>query len=964
MRIIDCTSTQKSDSKIESILKGKFLLDEFTAENGFVLVICGPPGAGKTTFGLFLLHYFYHKIYEQKSTHPNALILSLVENPEQIDKICEIYNFNFELKDTKSKVFLIPGRFSSGEVPDLKSIARKFNVELNRSDLIIVDGISSFLSKNEDSKVQLNQFLDQIKKNKLISVLIAEEYRDYEDISIQYAVDGIIKLNVDQSKQARILEISKSRWHDNYYGPHVFRLNSKGYNSIDKPGVLLYPSMNCLINERKRNNLFHNNSKQSDYKKELSSGVNGFNGLFSDRKNGPFSTGENVLLIGPNGADKFLFGIQYLEATKSDEKAILISFVKTIKEIYSIYNKLKNLSKKEDAIDCDCLTYSFNDFVIEEAVGKLHNILCKYENITTRVFIDGLSSLINVFDTKEKYQSFLISLLELINTFKNVSAIFSYNTSKVFSSFAEIDIPCGDRFTTVVGFMFQEQYNKLVPGVVILKSQASKCDMSLKVPIYRESGRYEIDLQAGWTRVGLLSGEREQVHEEKPFVKLFYENRSEEWVFKRPIDDFKGRYPKEHSFKMVAKNNPYPDHWSFLGYAGAGHSNTKLVELRKYVMDVLRDREVFLELPNELKKMRIIKERSESGFLWFDNTSSKPDSSVYIPFYADVGVLVYQEDKLKKLLTANDLNFHIPKTWDDIIELIDCFEPFDDIRHLFLIPNTVGDAKNFVSFFIELTWTYGWHYPTDLTDNEQIASQMSKWIRGPYFINSAKLLKKMVQKGKGSKIPNPNIGGHYHESIFSRRWFSKIHLFPNDAEKRAQANKGPFYFGIAPLPGIKDKDKFLKGISNVDLYPFGIIRSALAPETGWMLAVNLLETDIDRAIRKRGIPIGRKVYRTQIIQDSLCSPPHPPNGFPDFYSGQEELFKEYGPTLNEIIENNESTYPRFRRTSDIKYFFKVEEKLTEYLPSLFEVSIDEFENKIMDKIEKEIVELYHKKTSV
>jgi hypothetical protein len=98
-----------------------------------------------------------------------------------------------------------------------------------------------------------------------------------------------------------------------------------------------------------------------------------------------------------------------------------------------------------------------------------------------------------------------------------------------------------------VGFNFQEQYNRLVPGIVILKSRAKKFDASLKVPQVLE-GRYAIDHKAGWPRVGLLGGEREQVREEKPFVKLFFENPYEAEVLRAPFVDFADRYPAGNIF--------------------------------------------------------------------------------------------------------------------------------------------------------------------------------------------------------------------------------------------------------------------------------------------------------------------------------------------------------------------------------------------------------------------------------
>ncbi|MGD2090573.1 MAG: ATPase domain-containing protein [Candidatus Aminicenantes bacterium] len=960
MKCNDLTFEQESHGTFKAILRGQSLLDKFTRKNGAIFLICGPPGAGKTTLALYFLHDFYHELKKR----PNALLLSLVETSEQIEKICELYKFEFGTQKNKASVHLIPARFDAEDEFNVTKIAEAVGLNLKPCDLLLIDGVSALVTQERYRK-KLLALLDQIKcQHQLLTILVAEEYRENEDAFLQYAVDGIIRLSVDPILNSRKIEVSKLRWHDHYLGSHAFKLRMSIRNS-KSGGVFFFPSVNCLIGERiTKQGEFDNNidiSKISEVE-GLSSGVEGFDQIaISDIKGGPFQPRDQVLLIGPSGSGKFLFGTQFLATAPQNEISVCISFVRTFPEIKA---RFLSLPHSDDKQECHCLTFSPTGLVVEEMLGAVHNLLCNFEKTITRVFIDGLSALRCLFSTNETFESFFLSFLRLLKTFPKVVTLVSYHTPRVFASYAEIDIPAGEWFSMVVGFNFQEHHNKLKPGIVILKSRITISDKSLKVPVISD-GIYTLDLNAGWPRVGLLGGEREE-EEERPFVKLFFENKSEEEIIKQPFEDFAGRYPKDHIFRMVAKSNPQPNHWSFLGYAGPGHSNTKLVELRKYVMDVLRERRVFMEVSEELEQK--LQDRFEPGFLWNDSTSHSRVPPVMVPFYADIGVLVYQEDALKEIQGKSEITSpDLPSTWHELIEMIHKFKPDKGkkIRHLFIIPDTVSDTKNFVSFFFELCWTYGWKFPHSDSrgDIQDALSELQEWVMGDHFHHAIELMNWMVSQGKIREeedlIPNPNVGGHYHESVFSRRWFSKIHLLPRDAENRAKDGKKAFRFGIAPLPGVQKIDNSYPGISNVDLYSLAIIKDALAPETGLMLASGLCEKEVDiqRTYHKRGLPISHKMFRIRLIQDMLGASPPPPPADKDFYENQDKLFKQYVKTLNSILGESEENTPRFRRTADIPKFYYLEELLARKLPRLFD-DPPANEAKIKDEILKELEGIY------
>ena len=187
-------------------------------------------------------------------------MLSLVEKPTQIKRICDLYDFNFS-----GKAQIFEGRYESGDEPDIKKIANKGGINLAKSDLLLIDGIS-MLYTPEGHRPQILSFINQVKDLELNAILVAEEYKANEDIFLQYAVDGVIRLSLDPHTCSRKIEIPKIRWHNQYLGSHAYKLKAKKHldqskrtNSINdlsekvklnQTGVLFFPSVNCLVGQK------------------------------------------------------------------------------------------------------------------------------------------------------------------------------------------------------------------------------------------------------------------------------------------------------------------------------------------------------------------------------------------------------------------------------------------------------------------------------------------------------------------------------------------------------------------------------------------------------------------------------------------------------------------------------------------------------------------------------------------
>src|SRR5262249_44820519 len=147
------------------------------------------------TFALFLLYeHFLRRAKGQSDSLAPPLLVSFVEAAEQVDTICKLFGFDFG-RETP----VLPVRFESKKpqsAPDLTQLAAAVGIELTPGSLVLVDGVSVLGTKDTDRR-NLQDLIDQIRRERLFAVMVAEEYSQQADIFLEYAVDGIIRLGTD-----------------------------------------------------------------------------------------------------------------------------------------------------------------------------------------------------------------------------------------------------------------------------------------------------------------------------------------------------------------------------------------------------------------------------------------------------------------------------------------------------------------------------------------------------------------------------------------------------------------------------------------------------------------------------------------------------------------------------------------------------------------------------------------------
>lgn len=275
---------------LDEILKGGFI-----PASSYLLL--GGPGAGKTILSLQFLR-------QCRNVESHCLFLSLTESVTTIRRDAASFGWNLE------KINLVDltmageepetngeySVFSPGEVEE-ETIWAKIYAAINeyRPKRLVIDAVTNlrYLATDEyQYRKHIQQLIHHLSKRQCHSLLLFEPGELEREQSIAMAVDGILWLHSDSSKERvteiRTLEITKFRGSDYLSGRHPMRITADG--------IVVYPHCIEVL------------KRQSRDSKKLSTGVPSLDRLLM----GGFYLGTCTLLTGPSGAGKSTLAAHFL----------------------------------------------------------------------------------------------------------------------------------------------------------------------------------------------------------------------------------------------------------------------------------------------------------------------------------------------------------------------------------------------------------------------------------------------------------------------------------------------------------------------------------------------------------------------------------------------------------------------------------------------------------------------------
>lgn len=367
---------------------------------GFLYLIEGNPGAGKTTLALQFL-------IEGAKRGERGLYLSLAESGDELRHVAASHGMNLD----NIEICKISPPEIAGEIEQQYTVFQPAEVELAdvletilakvrdlQPSRVIIDSMSELRMLARDSLryrrqvLSLKQFFEG---RECTTLLLDERFRDNTESQVQTIAHGVISLEVLQRNYGitrRRLEVLKVR-------ASSFR---EGYHDyvIVKGGVRVFPRL--VSGEHRGMRVDPEN---------LPSGVAELDSLF----NGGVQRGTSTLVVGPTGCGKSTLCSQFvLSAAKRGEKSAIFTFDET-RQSFTV--RSRGLGMDIDPYFDDGTIYLEQVDPAELSPGEfVHRIRAGVEEKKWRiVVIDSLNGLLNSMSEEQALTVQLHELLSYLN---------------------------------------------------------------------------------------------------------------------------------------------------------------------------------------------------------------------------------------------------------------------------------------------------------------------------------------------------------------------------------------------------------------------------------------------------------------------------------------------------------------------------------------------------------------------
>lgn len=465
---------------LDIILQGGFL-------KGDSYIIIGVPGTGKTIFS--------HQIAFHHIANGGRVIFLTVMTEAHARMISHLRSLSFFNLDAVNDSFFYISGYNvlekeglSGLLALIRNVIRQY-----KATLFVLDGLATiedFAASGLDFKSFIKS-VDAYSEVNGCTIMMLTHRSGGGFLQAEYTmVDGIVELTYElvNVRPQRIIHIPKFRGSAVLHGLHTFEITSAG--------VVVHPRLEALLST----------TTYSPYKRNrVPFDVPRLNEML---RGGVFE-GSSTMLLGPTGAGKTIFGLNFLAAGLNRGEACAH---------FGFYEPPTELVQKGASIGLSLEEHWQSGLLqiiwqpplewdVDALVENLLNIIEQRQ--VKRVFIDALGGFQQSLINSERLLRFWAALRNALRA-RAVTLFFSVEMNSVYSGEVEVNIPGISAVTDNMILLRLAEFNSESYHLVsIIKLRDSHYDRTVRQFSVTENG-IEIGLPfsaTGATMTGLSGGE-------------------------------------------------------------------------------------------------------------------------------------------------------------------------------------------------------------------------------------------------------------------------------------------------------------------------------------------------------------------------------------------------------------------------------------------------------------------------